>query len=106
VGEKYETSADSLLAKTTDGIFQYLGRERQKRLRRLVRENILKKIADYWKERQPGITLVGDRFAVTWTGAPEKEIFLNRIEDRRIRFDAGKENLPLFDWVDAETKGV
>jgi hypothetical protein len=107
VGEKYEKSADSLLSKTTDGIFQYLGRERQKRLRRLVRENILKRIADYWKEKQPGVTLVDDRFDVTWPGVGEKEAFLNWIEDRRIHFDAGKpsmENLPLFDWR-SETKG-
>jgi hypothetical protein len=43
LGERYETSPDNLLAKTTDGIFEYLGRERQKGLRHLVRENILKK---------------------------------------------------------------
>jgi len=109
LGGKYETSPDSLLVKTTDGIFQYLGRERQKRLRRLVRENIFKKIADYWKERQSGITLVGDQLVVTWRGAGEKDDFLNWIEDRRMRFDAGKppvESLPLFEWPDADTRGV
>ena len=109
LGENYETSPDSLLAKTTDGIFQYLGRERQKGLRRLVRENIFKKIADYWKERQSGVTLVGDQLSVTWTGAGEKDDFLNWIEDRRMHFDAGKppvEQPTLFDWPDAGTKGV
>jgi len=96
LGEKYATSPDRLLAKTTDGIFQYLGRERQKSLRRLVRENIFKKIADYWKERQSGVTLVDDQLAVTWSGAGEKDDFLNWIEDRRMHFDAGNPPIPLF----------
>ena len=109
LGEKYETSPDSLLAKTTDGIFQYLGRERQKGLRRLVRENIFKKIADYWKERQSGITLVGDQLSVTWIGAGEKDDFLDWIEDRHMHFDAGKppvEQPTLFDHLDADTRGM
>ncbi len=105
LGENYEISPDSLLEKTTDGIFHYLGRVRQKNLRRLIRENIFKKIADYCKERQPSVTLVGDYLAVTWRSADEKNDFLNWMEDRRTHFDAGKppeESLSLFDLPDAD----
>lgn len=108
--EKHETSPDSLLEKTTDGIFQYLGRERQKKLRRLIRENIFKKIADYWKERQSGVTLVGDYLAVIWRSAEEKDDFLDWIEDRRTHFDAGKPPAEkpcmdsLFDLPDADKR--
>ena len=107
LGEKYEISPDSLLEKTTDGIFQYLGRERQKKLRRLIRENIFKKITDYRKGREPGVTLVGDYLAFTWSSADEKDDFLNWMEDRRTHFDAGKppvENQSLFDWADADKR--
>jgi len=102
LGEKYETSPDNLLAKTSDGVFQHLGGERQKGLRKLVRENIFKKIADYWKDKQSGVTLVGNQLVVTWSVIGERDNFLNWIEDRRMRFDVGKppeEQPDLFDSV-------
>lgn len=97
VGVTYETTPDQLLAKTTDGIFQYLGRTRQKSLRRLFRENIFKKISASWKEKQPGIKLVGDQLTITWSVAGEKEDFLDWLEDRRVHFEVGKpeEDIPL-----------
>ncbi|MDP2898734.1 MAG: hypothetical protein Q8Q12_19525 [bacterium] len=106
LGEKYETSPDNLLTKTTDGVFQYLGRERQKGLRKLVRENIFKKIADYWKDKQSGVTLVGNQLVVTWSVIGEKDDFLNWLEDRRMRFDASTPPVDLFDRLDADRKGV
>jgi hypothetical protein len=109
LGERYETSPDNLLAKTTDGIFEYLGRERQKGLRRLVRENILKKIADYWKDKQADVNLVGDQLSVTWNVIVEKDDFLDWLEDRRTRFDTGKPPVvqpTLFDEIDTDTRRV
>jgi len=109
LGQKYETSPDNLLAKTTDGVFQYLARERQKGLRKLVRENIFRKIADYWKDKQSDVTLVGDHLAITWSAIGERDGFLNWIEDRRMRFDAGKppeEQPDLFGSVGPDIRGM
>jgi len=107
IGAKYETTPDNLMMKTTDGIFQYLGRERQKRLRRLIRENILKRIHEYWKEKQAGIALEADKLIITWSVIGEKDDFLNWLEDRRMRFDASKppeEPPTLFDQIDSIPK--
>ena len=41
--------ADVLLTKTTDGIFNYLGQERQKSLCRPVTERLFKPIREHWK---------------------------------------------------------
>ncbi|MCX5638868.1 MAG: hypothetical protein NTX52_14420 [Planctomycetota bacterium] len=90
IGSEYETTPDNLLMKTTDGIFQYLGRERQKRLRRLIRENVFKRIFEYWQERQSGIELTDDLLRITWNVIGEKEDFLDWLEDRHMRFDASK----------------
>lgn len=106
LGERYTTSPDNLLAKTTDGIFDYLGRERQKRLRRLVRENMLKKIADYWKDKQTGVNLDGDQLSITWNVIDEKNAFLDWLEDRRTRFDTGKPQPMLFEEIDTDTMRV
>jgi len=77
IGVKYETTPDKLMMKTSDGIFQYLGRKRQKRLRQLIRENIFKRIYEYWKEQQPGVVLEGDLLTITWGVIGEKDDFLN-----------------------------
>jgi hypothetical protein len=106
IGKKYEATPDSLLMKTTDEIFQYLGRVRQTALRRLVRENVLKKTFEYWEDKQSGVELVKDRLAITWSGIEEKDDFLNWLEDRRVCFDASKpadETPTLFDQQDDAT---
>jgi len=90
IGTKYETTPDGLLGKTTDGIFSYLSRERQKGLRRLIRDNLFKRIRDYWQDKQPGISLANDQMGIVWKTAEEKEEFLNWLEDRRIKFDSNK----------------
>jgi hypothetical protein len=90
VGAQYETTPDKLLEKTTDRIFQYLSRQRQKGLRRLIRHNVLKKIHDHWKDKQSGIRLANNQLTITWSVIGEKEDFLNWLEDKRINFDASK----------------
>jgi len=98
-GASYSTTPDALLLKTTDRIFDFMGRQRQGNLRRLVRERVFKKVFDYWKDKQNGVRLAQDGLTVSWSTADEKEVFLDWLEDRRTRFDATKppeEELPLF----------
>jgi hypothetical protein len=105
LGAQYKTSSDNLLAKTTDGFLHYLGRNRQKALRRLVRENIFKKIADYWEGKKPKVKLDGDELTIGWDSLGDKESFLNWLEDKRTRFGTGlpQDNpMPLFDSLDAK----
>jgi hypothetical protein len=107
IGAKYETTPDNLMMKTTDGIFQYLGRERQKRLRRLIHENIFKRIHEYWKEKQAGIGLEANKLIITWNIIGEKDDFLDWLEDRRTHFDTTKppEQQPtLFDQLNSGPK--
>jgi hypothetical protein len=102
INSEYVMAAEELLLKTTDGIFQYLGRQRQKRLRVLVRENVLKRIRDYWRDKQRGVGLEADVLRVRWESAEEKDAFLGWLEDRRVRFEAGRppEDGPtLFDYL-------
>ncbi|MFY9608411.1 MAG: hypothetical protein WAU45_07335 [Blastocatellia bacterium] len=97
---EYVMAADELLLKTTDGTFQYLGRERQKRLRVLVRENVLKRIRDYWKDKQRGVGLEANVLRVRWDSAEEKDAFLGWLEDRRVKFEVSRpadEGPTLFD---------
>jgi len=90
LGTTYSTTPDDLLMETTDGVFQYLGRQRQGGLRRLVRDNFLKRIHAHWSSKQPGITMQGDRLTTTWSVPGEKEAFLDWLEDRRTRFEANR----------------
>jgi hypothetical protein len=86
VGPGYEATPDILLDKTMGGVFQYLGRERQKGLRRLIRENVFKRIRDYWRTKLPGVSLLDDGLRISWNVIGEKEDFLDWLEDRRTQF--------------------
>ncbi len=100
VHREYIVTADDLLAETSDGVFQYLGRKRQKRLRLLVRENLFRRIRDHWKDKPSGIRLEGNKLSILWQSVAEKEAFLNWLEDRRVKFDTTKpieKSLPLLD---------
>ncbi len=97
VGSPYEKSPDDLLMKTTDKVFGFMGRQRQKNLRRLIRGNIFRKVSDYWKEKQLGVKLTGDKLEVSWSTTQEKDDFLDWLEDRT-QFDTAKppdDELPL-----------
>lgn len=86
----YARTPDQLLAKTSGDLFQYYGRKRATSLRRLVKQNIFKRIIEYWKEKQRGITLSDNELRIYWGVSGEKEEFLNWLEDRRIKFSASK----------------
>jgi hypothetical protein len=86
----YESTTDKLLLKTSDGIFQYLGRNRQKSLMRLIRENIFKRIFELGQTKQFDVKLSGNTLSISWKSDREKEEFLNLLEDRRVKFDTSK----------------
>ena len=90
LGQKYETTPEKLLNKTSDGVFQYLGRRRQKGLAQLIRQNVLARIFEQWKDRQPGIKWSEDTLTIVWTVIGEKEQFMDWLENRRTKFEASK----------------
>jgi hypothetical protein len=58
--DPYECSAEAALLEMTDGLYRFLGRKRQKAMRRLVTENVFRRIADYCKDRFPGVKVEGE----------------------------------------------
>ena len=65
--------------------------------------------SETWKDKQSGVTLVGNQLVVTWSVIGERDNFLNWIEDRRMRFDVGKppeEQPDLFDSVGPDIRGM
>jgi hypothetical protein len=93
VGNPYKITVDDILKRATEGIFEYLGRERQGSIRRMVHTNFLGPICDRWKDKQPGcVSLVDNTFTVQWSASDEKETFLDWLEDRATRFP--EERLP------------
>ncbi len=104
-GEIYSRTIRDLLLNTTDGIFQYIGRDRQLRMCRLVRENIFKRILSYWKERIPDlVSLDSDSLIVRFADSARREQFLDWLEDyKRTAFACDKppdeEPLPLLEMM-------
>jgi len=90
VSHSYEITADKLLDKTTDGIFSYLGRLRQKGLRKLVQDNVLSEIAKHWSDKQTGVRMSDGTLTVFWRTSGEKDAFLERLEDRNTSFVTSK----------------
>jgi hypothetical protein len=86
-GSEYAVTARDLLLRTTDGIFEYVGRQRQKNLTRLIRDNVIKRIHDYWKDRQPGVHMDKDgKLSIAWQVTSQKDEFTAWLEDRRVKF--------------------
>ena len=80
-------TVDEVLVKTTEELFNFLGKQRQKSLRRFVRTNVLGHLFDHWKEKQPGVmTLAGNELTIQWSTGDQKEEFLEWLEDRRRAF--------------------
>jgi hypothetical protein len=103
-GQEYVVTADELLNETTDNVFQFLGRERQKNLRRLVRENLLKRVGVYWSSKQPEVRFEDGRLRILWPSVLERKDFLNWLEDRSFRFESTRpeeRNMPLFDSLES-----
>lgn len=105
---RYTRTIDDLLLKTTDDIFQYIGRERQRTMRRLIRENVFKRIFTFWREKEPGLVrLEGDTIEVSFRDAVQRASFLDWLEDyKRTAFSAEppppEEQLPLLKMMQTE----
>jgi hypothetical protein len=105
----YQIMVDDVLMRTTDGVFEYLGRERQKGLRRLVIDNVFKKIAYEWQDKHKGIALIDHELTIVWSTVREKDDFLDWLEDKRTLLPTTKppsEQLDLFRQPGAGTNGV
>jgi hypothetical protein len=100
-GDVYERTAEKFLLEMTDGVYEYLGKARQKGMRRLVKKNFFRRIGDYSKDRFPGIKVQGQTLQVSFADSKGREEFLDWLEDfKRTAFSAKKppeEELPLFD---------
>jgi hypothetical protein len=80
--QPYEATAEGLLMKMTDGVLKYLGRERLRSMRRLVRENLFRRVHEFWQQRQPGtVTWNYDTLKVQWGSASGRDEFLDWLED-------------------------
>jgi hypothetical protein len=107
--QTYERSAESLLNDMTEGLYQYLGRTRQKAMRRLVTENFFRRIAEYSRDRFPGVRVEGNLLKVTFADEQAKASFLDWLEDfRRTAFQAERppeEPASLFDGLNEAAEG-
>ncbi len=97
----FRCTASDLLMWTTDGVFQYLGNERQKSLRRLIRDNIFKPIEKHWTGKQPNVVADKDLLTITWDSDQHRADFLSWLEDRQTEFSAEPQTqLHLFEEAD------
>lgn len=102
----YARTLDELLRTTTDGVFEYIGRDRQKRMRRLIRENIFRRLFTFWREKEPGLVRMEDNtLKIQFRDASQRETFLDWLEDyKRADFNTNtpppEEPLPLLQMME------
>lgn len=104
-GAVYECFAEQLLNGMTDGVFGYLGRRRQKEMRKLIRMNVIRRIQEYSRDRfQDTVTPMGRGLRISFPNQDRKASFLDWLEDpKRTAFSVRKppqESLPLFPDMD------
>ena len=84
VGEPYSITARELAFKTTDGVFQYLARDKQTGMERFIRKNIFGRIAEFWKERSfPPVKLDNQTLHINYKDNLAKQQFLDWLEDAK-----------------------
>lgn len=92
-------TADSLLHEVTDGVFQYVGRDRQKKMREFVRTNVLRRIAEYSHSRFIDVVEfdIGE-LRIWFPNSERKGQFLEWFEDhKKTSFAAKRVDPSLFD---------
>jgi hypothetical protein len=78
----YATTARDLLLQTTDGILDYVGRERQTSMIRIIRQMIFARISSFWRERNfSSVKLEADRLEITFKDSLAKSEFMDWLED-------------------------
>lgn len=108
LNREYEISVDELLLETSDGFFEYVGRECQKRQRLLINENLFRRIRDYWADKQKDIRVEHGQLRVRWQSAIERNDFLGWLEDRRFKFETTRpveRTMPLLDGLPEQEPG-
>lgn len=80
--QTYAITARELLLQTSDGIFQYLARDRQKSMINIVRQNIFTRIAAAWRDKPfTPVKLEGDRLQINFKDNLAKDPFMDWLED-------------------------
>jgi hypothetical protein len=74
--------AGDLLNETSDNTFQYVGNETRKTMRVFVRDNIFKRIVNFWSEKKPGMFHLNNfELTVRFGDEFNKEQFLEWLEE-------------------------
>jgi len=78
----YATTARDLLRQTTDGVLDYVGRERQTSMIRIIRQIIFARISSFWREKNfSPVELEADRLEITFKDNLAKSEFMDWLED-------------------------
>lgn len=78
----YTVTARELLLRTSDGILNYLGRERQKSMIRIIRRNVFSRISDFWSQRPSSpVKLETEQLEITFKDIRAKTEFMDWLED-------------------------
>ncbi len=79
---EYRLAPEDILMETTGGVFQYVGAETRKSMRVLIRDNVFRRIAQFWQEKAPDIFhLKGFELTARFQDDYNKERFLDWLED-------------------------
>ena len=80
----YSISVRELLRQTTDGIMEFVGRERQNSMIRMVRQNIFQRINNFWagKPFSP-VRLANDQLEISFKDKLAKSEFMEWLEDSK-----------------------
>jgi len=79
---QHDCSAETVLKELTDGVYDYVGRKGQKQMRRLVRRNVFRRIADFATDRfDDVISFEGGVLGVRFPTKDRKSSFLEWLED-------------------------
>ena len=88
VATPFSLSTTEILEHTTQGVFEFVGREGQREMESLIRENIFRRILDYWKDRVPGLVRVdGKVLRMDFQSDSRKDLFLDWLESKKTGFD-------------------
>jgi hypothetical protein len=80
----YVTTARELLRQTTDGILEFVGRERQSSMIRIVRQIIIARISSFWRDKNfSPVKVETDRLEITFKDTLAKSEFLDWLEDSK-----------------------
>jgi hypothetical protein len=79
---EHQWSPEALLMDMTDGVDEYVGRQRQKQMRRLVRHSVFRRIFDYSKDRfEDIVSFERGVLGICFPSKERKSAFLDWLED-------------------------